>query len=412
MAKVPMMSVDDALAFLKTQAVSITDTETVSLLNANDRVLAADQIAAVNVPPADNSAMDGFAFSFADVEGKDLPITLPVSQRIPAGLAPQSLQSGTVARIFTGSEIPANADTVVMQENCVYKTSEDNDSVTINKLPSNGAGDNVRPCGQDIKNGEVLLPANKVIRAPELGLLASVGVADVEVFRCLKVAVVSTGDELVEPGNVLQQGQIYNSNRFLLAGLLQAIGVEVIDLGCAADDPVVIEKLLRDSAVAADIVISSGGVSVGEEDHVKNVLQKLGKLNFWKIAIKPGKPLAFGELCGKPFFGLPGNPVAAFMTFVLFVRPFLSAMQGSGFTSVPIRKAISGFEMIRPKKRQEYLRANFAKVDGKQVVIKLQNQSSGVLSSVSRAELLAILPMDTAIARGDEIDVIAMRDFY
>jgi molybdopterin molybdotransferase len=412
MEKAAMMSVDDALAFLKTQATNITDTELVALLDAKGRVLAANQIARVNVPPADNSAMDGFAFCFADVADKSLPITLSVSQRIPAGLAPQPLLADTAARIFTGSEIPANADTVVMQENCDHQTGADNSLVIINKLPSDGAGENIRPCGQDIKSGEVLLTAGKMIQAPELGLLASVGVSHVEVFRKLKVAVVSTGDELVEPGNPLQQGQIYNSNRFLLAGLLQAIDLEVIDLGCAVDDPDVIEKLLRESAAVADCVISSGGVSVGEEDHVKHVVQKLGKLNFWKIAIKPGKPLAFGELCGKPFFGLPGNPVAAFMTFVLFVRPFLLAMQGAGFRSMPTRKATAGFEMNRPKKRQEYLRANFSDVDGKQVVLKLENQSSGVLSSVSRAELLAILPMDATIAVGDEIDVIAMENFY
>ena len=407
------LTVSEALAHLQKSVTAITDTETVSLMDARGRVLAADQLASVDVPPADNSAMDGFAFNFSDlVEGG----TLVVSQRIPAGLAPQPLQPGTAARIFTGSEMPANADTVVMQENCIYE--EGGDQVTIQKAPSDGAGDNVRPRGQDIRSGEVLLVAGCKLRAPELGLLASIGIAEVPVYRCLKVAVVSTGDELVSPGEPLQAGQIYNSNRYLLAGLLQGLDIDVIDLGCAKDDPAEIEALLRRAANESDCVFSTGGVSVGEEDHVKPVLAKLGQQEFWKIAVKPGKPLAYGTLCETPFFGLPGNPVSAFITFVLFARPYLCAQQGGGFAAPRRYRIAAGFSFDQPRKREEYLRANIALGrnvpgegelnSGQQVVVPLGNQSSGVLTSISRTEVLAVVPVGESIAEGDMVEVIAI----
>ena len=397
------LTVPEALTHLQQQVSAITDIETVPLADAHNRVLAADQIAKVNVPPADNSAMDGFALNFADlIEGG----TLPVSQRIPAGQAPQPLQPGTAARIFTGSEIPANADTVVMQENCSYK--EGADSVTIHKAPSNGAGDNVRPMGQDIRSGEVLLHKGQRLGAPELGLLASIGIAQVPVYRRLRVAVVSTGDELVEPGKELQAGQIYNSNRYLLAGLLQGLHAEVIDLGCAKDDPEAIEALLRRAAEESDCVLTTGGVSVGEEDHVKPVLAKLGQQEFWKIAIKPGKPLAFGTVCNTPFFGLPGNPVSAFVTFVLFARPYLNALQGSDFCQPRRFTVKAGFEFQRPRKREEYLRANLEIVDGHLTAIPLSNQSSGVLTSISRAEVLVVVPVGETVANGDKVEVITL----
>ena len=404
------LTVNEALAHLKAGVAAITDIETIPLMEAKGRVLAADQIATVDVPPADNSAMDGFALSFSDlVEGQ----ALPVSQRIPAGSVPQPLQPGTAARIFTGSEIPAGADTVVMQENCAYV--EGGDSVTVHKAPSDGAGDNVRPRGQDIRNGEVLLQKGHRLRAPELGLLASIGIAEVPVYRRLKVAIVSTGDELVDPGAPLQASQIYNSNRYLLAGLLQGLDVDVVDLGCARDDPQAIEALLRRAASESDCVLSTGGVSVGEEDHIKPVLAKLGRQEFWKIAVKPGKPLAYGSVCEKPFFGLPGNPVSAFITFALFARPYLCAMQGGAFATPRRYRVAAGFSFDRPRKREEYLRANLAYKEcelnsGQQVVIPLGNQSSGVLTSTSRAEVLAVVPLGSCITEGELVEVIAIDD--
>ncbi|MGS2724713.1 molybdopterin molybdotransferase MoeA [Porticoccus sp. GXU_MW_L64] len=398
------LTVAEALTHLQQQVRPISDIETVALAEARSRVLAADQIATVNVPPADNSAMDGFALNFADlVEGG----TLPVSQRIPAGQAPEPLQPGSAARIFTGSEIPAGADTVVMQENCTYV--EAGNSVTIHKAPSDGAGDNVRAMGQDIRSGEILLKKGQRLRPPELALLASIGVARVPVYRRIKVAVVCTGDELVEPGQPLQAGQIYNSNRYLLAGLLQGLGAEVVDLGCAKDDPAEIEALLRRAAAESDCVLTIGGVSVGEEDHVKPVLAKLGQQEFWKIAIKPGKPLAYGSLCDRPFFGLPGNPVSAFVTFVLFARPYLCALQGADFCQ-PRRFAVSaGFDFSRPRKREEYLRASLEVIDGQLTAMPLTNQSSGVLTSISRAEVLAVVPVGATICPGDKVDVVPLQ---
>lgn len=393
------ISVPQAWDRLRKHIPQPTEVETVSLMAALGRVLAEDQLAPVDVPPADNSAMDGFALRFGDlVEGA----SLPVSQRIPAGLAPQPLAPGTAARLFTGSEIPPGADTVVMQENCDY----DEQRVTIHKAPSNGRGDNVRPRGQDIQRGQVLLRVGQLLRAPELGLLASVGIAHITVFCPIKVAVVSTGDELVEPGQPLDKGRIYNSNRYLLAGLLRSMGVEVVDMGSAKDDPAAIEALLRKAAEAADCVMTTGGVSVGEEDHVKSVLLSLGHMDFWKIAIKPGKPLAFGTLCGKPFFGLPGNPVSAFVTFVILVWPFLRAMRGNGFQPLKRRRATAGFGVTKAGQREEYRRAVIERRDDRDAVVPLVNQSSGVLTSVSRAEVLAIVPPGQMIAEGDSVDVI------
>ncbi|UTW44803.1 molybdopterin molybdotransferase MoeA [bacterium SCSIO 12696] len=402
------LTVEQALDHLRQQVKPVAETETVNLIAANGRVLASDQIAVVNVPPADNSAMDGFAFAFADLQaGGELPVTLPVSQRIPAGLAPEPLEPGSAARIFTGSEIPPGADTVVMQENCTY--SEEGDQVIVHRAPSKGAGDNVRPCGQDIRSGEVLLKAGQRLRAPELGLLASVGIGVVPVYRRIKVAVVSTGDELVEPGDSLASGQIYNANRYLLAGLLQGLGAEVVDLGCAKDHPDSIEVLLRRAASEADCVLSSGGVSVGEEDHVKSVLAKLGRQVFWKIAVKPGKPLAFGHICDTPFFGLPGNPVSACVTFALFTRPYLSAMQGAGFVQPRRFVAKAGFDVAKPRRREEYLRANLEVIDGQLTAVPLANQSSGVLTSISRSDVLAVVPIRKTIDRGADVKVIPIQ---
>ncbi len=399
MNKTCMISLSKALDYLRGHAHPLTDIETVPLMASMGRVLAADQVAQIDVPPADNSAMDGFAVRFDDLAPGT---TLAVSQRIPAGHKSVPLATGTAARIFTGAEMPAGADTVVMQENCDY----DGQKVMVNKLPTGGRGDNVRPRGQDISCGSLLLAAGTVLGARELGVLASIGIANVEVLRRLKVAIVSTGDELVEPGQGLEKGQIYNSNRYLLTGLLQSMGAEVTDAGCAGDKPAAIEALLRKAAESADCVISTGGVSVGDEDHVKAVLQSLGQLDFWKIAIKPGKPLAFGMLCGKPFFGLPGNPVSAFVTFTVLVNPFLGALQGRGFHETRQRRMTAGFSTSRPASRQAYLRAVVEQRDGLDTAVLLPNQSSGALTSARSADVLAIVPAGQVVVKGEVIHVI------
>jgi len=396
-----LLKVSDVLTYLCDQVTQIADTDLVPLIQAHGRFLAEDQIATLDVPPENNSAMDGFAVRFSDlvIDGK-----LPVSQRIPAGHLTQALEHGSAARVFTGSEMPAGANTVVIQENCTYQ--KDSGHVVIHKLPTEGAGDNVRLRGADVRCGEVLLRKGQQLRAPELGLLASIGVIKVPVFRQLKVAIVSTGDELVDPGESLESGQIYNSSRYLMTGLLQGLNIEIVDGGCAKDDPEEIEFLLNQAARNSDCVICTGGVSVGEEDHVKKVLARLGQQEFWKIAVKPGKPMVYGSVCGTPFFGLPGNPVSTFVTFLLFTKPYLLAMQGGRF-ALPRRFQVeSGVPLYGSPSREEYARANIEERDGRSVVVPLNDQSSGVLTSTSRAEVLIVVPVKSNIQVGDLVDVI------
>ena len=392
-----LLPVERAIAALLDVAEPITDIEQVSVEQALGRVLAKDQVSTVNVPPADNSAMDGYALSAADcVQGSKT--TLPVSQRIPAGVAPEPLQPGTTARIFTGAEVPAGADTVVMQEN----TQTDGGKVV---FPAGiTSGDNIRRKGQDIESGAVVLSAGHRLQPQDMGLLASVGIAQVPVYRRLKVAVFSTGDELIEPGNELAPGQIYNSNRYTLAGQIAALGFERIDLGIVPDTSQATEQTLRKAAEVADCIITSGGVSVGEEDHVKACVEKLGSIHLWKLAIKPGKPFAFGNVLGKPFIGLPGNPAAVFVTFAIVARPFLLASQGASNVNPTPIQVIAGFDRPKPAKRQEYLRAKLVIGDDGVTRAELAgNQSSGVLSTVSAADGFVIHKLGETIMAGEPV---------
>lgn len=395
--RTPLMPVEDALASILAAATPITETETVPLLQALGRVLAADQLSAVDVPPCDNSAMDGYAIRYSDLAAGG---ELAISQRIPAGHMGRPLLAGTAARIFTGAAVPDNADTVVMQEN----TESVGDGIKI--IAAIKAGQNIRPKGQDIHCGSVVIAKGKRLQPQDIGLLASIGATRVEVFRPLKVAVLSTGDELVEPGTPLAEGQIYNSNRYTLSALLAAMGYEVIDGGIVADDFELTCQQLQALADKVDIIISSGGVSVGEEDHVKAAVESLGELGLWKLNIKPGKPLAFGSVNGTPFFGLPGNPSSVFVTFALLARPYLLRYQGQTEVAPVITKAKAGFDWGRAGTRQEYLRA---KVQGDEVIL-YPNQSSGVLASASWANALVVLPPNTTVAAGDEVQLILLAD--
>ncbi len=393
-----LLPVAEALARLRGAARPLAETIAVPLLDALGHVLAASVMSSIDVPPADNSAMDGYA-----LRASEAGQALLVSQRIPAGTVGATLASGTAARIFTGAAIPAGADAVVMQEDCTEVAGVVSVSAPVS------AGQNIRPRGQDIRAGEIVLVSGRVLRPQDLGLLASVGCAQVQVYRRLRVAVLSTGDELIEPGSGdLPEGKIYNSNRYTLAGLLRSINMEFVDCGFVADDPDATARALLDAAGRADCVITTGGVSVGEEDHVKNQVERLGRLDLWKLAIKPGKPLAFGSIGNTPFIGLPGNPTSVFVTFCLIARPFLLQMQGVAEPEAPCLLAQATFTVSSPGTRQEYLRVTLENTEQGLRAVKYANQSSGVLSSVSHSNALAVIPAGFTVQQGDSVEVILL----
>ncbi|WP_232219902.1 gephyrin-like molybdotransferase Glp [Pseudogulbenkiania sp. MAI-1] len=395
-----MLTVDEAASWLLSRADAVTETETVSLLEACGRVLAEPVVSAVNVPPHDNSAMDGYALRVADF-GQ----ALPVSQRIPAGHAPAPLQAGSAARIFTGAPIPAGADAVVMQEQC--EVLEDG-RVTIQKAPV--AGQNIRRAGEDIASGQTVLAAGQRLSTADIGLLASIGVAEVSVVRPLRVAVFFTGDELVEPGEALGPGQIYNSNRYWLVPALMHLGCEVSDLGIIPDELQATREALLDASDFADVIMTCGGVSVGEEDHVKAAVEAEGALDLWKIAIKPGKPLASGRVGDADFIGLPGNPVSGFVTYAVLVKAFLQKRAGlAEAAAVPTVRYPAAFDWTRPDaKREEFLRVRRVVRDGQTVLERYPNQGSGVLTSCAWADGLVRLAPGQAVAVGDLLDFTAL----
>ncbi len=394
-----MLSYEQALLQLLAGAPVLGATESRPTQSACGRVLAAAQVSAIFVPPLDNSSMDGYALRAADV-----PVAgtrLKVAQRIAAGSVGHALAAGTAARIFTGAPLPAGADAIVMQE----LTSHENDVVTINHVPS--PGDWIRRRGQDINGGEKILGAGTRLLPQHLGLAASVGLAALPVFRRLRVALFSTGDELVMPGEVapseLPPGAIYNSNRFLLLGLLQQLGCEVADLGIIPDTLAATREALRQAAADADLILTSGGVSVGEEDHVKPAVEAEGTLDLWKIAIKPGKPLAFGRVGSASFIGLPGNPVSSLVTFLMLVRPFILKAQGAAATAVRSLALRADFDGPRADPRREFLRARRNDAGGLDL---FPNQNAGVLSSAVWADGLIDNPPNQVIRRGDLVSFL------
>lgn len=389
---------DEALVSVLAAAQPLTETQQRPLIEALGAILAEDVISPIAVPLDDNSAMDGYAIRAADAQS-----ALPVSQRIAAGSLGAELEPGTAARIFTGAAIPPGVDAVVMQENCI----EQGGVVTINSPVS--TGQNIRPRGQDIGRGETVLSRGRRLRPQDLGLLASVGRDRVEVYRPVRVAVLSTGDELVEPGSgELAGGQLYNSNRYTLAGLLSKLGMEYVDGGIVPDDADATAQALQRAAQSADCVITSGGVSVGEEDHVKSQVERLGKLDLWKLAIRPGKPLAFGSIGGTPFIGLPGNPTSVFVTFCLVARPFLLQLQGAADTGLPVLTARAEFDTRKPGGRQDHMRVKLSSGPDGLTATRFANQSSGVLSSVSCSDALAVVPAGVVVSPGDNVQVLLL----
>jgi molybdopterin molybdotransferase len=403
----PMLTVREALDFLLGAVRPVGEIETVPTLEANGRVLASDQRSQIDVPSMDNTQMDGYAVRAADCAGG--AARLPVSQRIPAGHVGAPLQPGTAARIFTGALIPSGADAVVMQEMCVAEKTADGDRVQVNHAPEAGAW--IRRAGEDIRAGSVILPAGSLLRAQELGLAASVGLADLPVLRRVRVAVFFTGDELAMPGEPLAPGAIYNSNRYLLRGLLQNLGCDMTDYGIVPDSLQATRDTLRAAAAGHDLIITSGGVSVGEEDHIRPAVEAEGRLNMWQIAVKPGKPLAFGEV-SRPggdaafFLGLPGNPVSSFVTFLLFVRPFIRRLAGMVDVANPAPTGFllrADFAWPKADRRNEFLRARINAGGGLDL---FPNQGSGVLTSTVWGDGLIDNPPGQTIAVGDLVRFI------
>lgn len=397
-----LRSVESALQIFRDSVRPLGEVERVSVINALGKVLAEDVRSTVNVPPENCSSMDGYALNTDDLTPGQ-KTTLTISQRVMAGHQGEPLESGTAVRIFTGGQVPPGANAVVMQEECEIE----GDSVT---FPADvPAGNNVRPQGQDIQKGSQVLIKGQKLLPQHLGLLASVGIAEVAIYRPLKIIMMSTGDELVDPGNELAPGQIYNSNRFMLAGMIQQLGWEFIDGGIIPDDYELTKNKLAKAAEEADVVITSGGISVGDADFVKPAVSELGQLDMWKLAIKPGKPLAYGHIKDTPFFGLPGNPVSSFVTFLILVKPYLQTMQGMPWTKPRSWQLPANFERNGKGIRQEYLRVKLVKNEnGEPCLESFHNQDSGVLRSTVFSEALAIVPPNTPVKRGDKVETLLL----
>jgi molybdopterin molybdotransferase len=396
-----LLSVDEALERLLAGARPVAETESVATLSAAGRVLAQAQRSTLNVPPMDNSAMDGYAVRRADLKGPEP--RLKVAQKILAGAVGAPLAAGTAARIFTGAPIPPGADAVVMQEHC----AAEGDQIVVKKIP--GAGEWVRLVGSDIRAGDVILRAGLRLRPQDTGLAASVGIASLPVYRRVRLGLFFTGDELVMPGDPLPPGRIYNSNRFTLNGLARAFDCEVRDYGIVPDSLEATRDMLRRAAAECDVIVTSGGVSVGEADYVKPAVEAEGELLMWRISMKPGRPLAFGRVGRASFIGLPGNPVSSFVTFLIFVRPFLLKTQGIVRVNPHAIQARADFDWPEPDARREFLRVKWNERGGLDLY---PTQDSAVLMSTAWADGLVDNPADHAIGAGELVTFMPYSELY
>jgi molybdopterin molybdotransferase len=441
-ARPPLKALDEALAELLARALPLAGILTLSTFDADGRVLAQDVVSALQVPPEDNSAMDGYAVRSLDLA--DGAAVLRVSQRIAAGSSGSALAPGTVARIFTGAPIPEGADAVVMQEDC-EPLADQAGCVRVTQPPRPGQW--IRRAGEDVSRGATVLSKGELLTPASLGLAASIGMSTLQVARPPRVALFSTGDELVMPGEVapadMRPGAIYNSNRFFLRALLLRLGCVVSDLGIVPDQREATLDALRRASEGHDLILTSGGVSVGEEDHIKPAVQQLGSLDLWQIAMKPGKPFAYGRINrtvypelvegrndrtvhpelveGRSeasasstradfahFMGLPGNPVSSFMTFLLLVRPFLLRLQGATDVAIKPVAARAHFNWVKADKRREFLRVRRDAQGGLEL---FANQSSGVLTSAVWGDGVVDNPPGQRIAHGDTVQFIAFSEW-
>ena len=392
-----LLSVDEALARLLAEAKPVAGVEEVPTLEATGRILAHAQRSTMDVPPMDNSAMDGYAVSTKDAS------RLKVAQKIMAGSVGKPLEKGTAARIFTGAPIPPGADAVVMQEHCEVQGSE----VFLKKKPK--PGEWVRYVGSDVKKGGEILPAGKRLLPQDAGLAASVGIKTLPVHRKVRLGLFFTGDELVMPGEPLPPGRIYNSNRFTLRGLGEVFGCEVHDYGIVPDTLEATRAALRRAAAETDVIVTSGGVSVGDADYVKPAVEAEGRLLMWRIAMKPGRPLAVGAVKDAFFIGLPGNPVSSFVTFLIFVRPFLLKTQGVSHTQPRVIAARADFDWPEPDARREFLRVKWNAQGGLDLY---PTQDSAVLTSTAWADGLLDNPAAHAIRKGEMVSFLPYSELY
>ena len=392
-----LLSADEALEFLLDASTATEKKESVSLDNSLSRILASDIHSTINVPGFDNSAMDGYAIALNDNQLLEKNLSFDIVDRIPAGSTGNELSKGCAARIFTGAPIPKGANTVIMQEEC--EVSDDEAQITITRTIK--LNENIRPTGNDILENDVILSSGKQIQPQDISLASSVGVGELTVYKKIKVGVFFTGDELVEPGIPLSSGQINNSNRYALVALLEQVGCEVINLGNIEDKFSATCDALESLESQCDLIMTTGGVSVGEEDHVKPAVESLGEINLWKIRMKPGKPLAYGKVKQTPFIGLPGNPVSSFVTFCIFSLPFIKKMQGNNNYQSKIIKVKANFECKRAKPRREYARARIDHSESTPVANLYPKQGSDVMSSIVWADGLVEIPENKTVELGE-----------